>query len=210
MDVIVVPLDSSTDQLHDSLGSRRTCECSAAGFSSQNGDCAWGVYQWKAAFCCAFFGGEKDSMQRIFIKKCCLFMMGSVCHVKRFTTGSRNSLKDARKSQMMPDQVQKWLREQSKGFYAVGFRHNGKAMGQVSRCWWRCCWEIHVYSRFEHHMFYVLHPFVTYLLTLPHNNTVVDVQPWEARVPPAPKMMYDNRLENMPLLLGQNFFLECK
>jgi hypothetical protein len=30
---------------------------------------------------------------------------GSVCHVRQFTTGSRNSLKDVRKSQMMPDQV---------------------------------------------------------------------------------------------------------
>jgi hypothetical protein len=27
--------------------------------------------------------------------------VGSVCHLKRFTTGSRNSLKDFRKSQMM-------------------------------------------------------------------------------------------------------------
>jgi hypothetical protein len=26
-------------------------------------------------------------MQRIFIKKCFLFTVGSVCHVKRFTTG---------------------------------------------------------------------------------------------------------------------------
>jgi hypothetical protein len=29
-------------------------------------------------------------------------MVGSVCRVKLFTTGSRNSLKDVRKSQMMP------------------------------------------------------------------------------------------------------------
>jgi hypothetical protein len=27
------------------------------------------------------FCGQKDSMQRIFIKKCFLFMLGSVCHV---------------------------------------------------------------------------------------------------------------------------------
>jgi hypothetical protein len=45
---------------------------------------------------------KKDSMQRIFIKKYFQFMVGSVCCVKRFTTGSRNSLKDVRKSQMMP------------------------------------------------------------------------------------------------------------
>jgi hypothetical protein len=46
---------------------------------------------------------QKDSMQRTFIKKCFLFTVGSVCRVKRFTTGSRNSLKDARKLPMMSD-----------------------------------------------------------------------------------------------------------
>jgi hypothetical protein len=41
MDVIgflYVSLDSSTVQLHDSLGSRRACSCSEDGFSSQNVD----------------------------------------------------------------------------------------------------------------------------------------------------------------------------
>jgi hypothetical protein len=33
---------------------------------------------------------------------------------------ARNSQKDFRKSQMMPDQVRKWLRQQSKDFYAAG------------------------------------------------------------------------------------------
>jgi hypothetical protein len=42
-------------------------------------------------------------MQFIFIKKCFLFKVESVCGVKRFTTESRNSLIDIRKSQMMPD-----------------------------------------------------------------------------------------------------------
>jgi hypothetical protein len=60
-------------------------------------------------------------MQRTFIKKCFLFTVGSVCRVKRFRTRLRNSLKDFRKSKMMPDQVRKWLRQQSKYFYAVGF-----------------------------------------------------------------------------------------
>jgi hypothetical protein len=39
--------------------------------------------------------GQKDPMQRIFIKKCFLFMVGSVFHVKQFTTGSR-TLKSCR------------------------------------------------------------------------------------------------------------------
>jgi hypothetical protein len=33
-----VSLGSSTDQLHDSLGSRRACACTEAGFTGQNGD----------------------------------------------------------------------------------------------------------------------------------------------------------------------------
>jgi hypothetical protein len=37
-----------------------------------------------------FFCGQKDSMQRIFVKKCFLFMVGSVCRVKQFAAGSRN------------------------------------------------------------------------------------------------------------------------
>jgi hypothetical protein len=40
-------------------------------------------------------------------------------------------------------------------------------MGQVHQCWWRIRQEINVFSRFEYDMFYVLYPFVAYLLTLP-------------------------------------------
>jgi hypothetical protein len=51
------------------------------------------------------FYGRKDSMQRLLIKKCFLYSMGSLCLLKRFTAGSRISLKDVQKSQMMPDYV---------------------------------------------------------------------------------------------------------
>jgi hypothetical protein len=44
----------------------------------------------------------KDSVQRIFVKECFLFMVGSICRVKRFTTGSKHSLKDVKNSQVMP------------------------------------------------------------------------------------------------------------
>jgi hypothetical protein len=37
-----------------------------------------------------FFSGQKDSLQRIFIKKRFLFTVGSVCRVKRLTNESRN------------------------------------------------------------------------------------------------------------------------
>jgi hypothetical protein len=39
------------------------------------------------------------------MEKYILFMVESVCHVKRFTTGSRYSLKDVRKSHVRPDQI---------------------------------------------------------------------------------------------------------
>jgi hypothetical protein len=49
-----------------------------------------------------------------------------------------------------------------------GFWRTGKTMGQVYHCWWRICRKINVLSRFECHMFYyVLYPFVSYLLTVP-------------------------------------------
>jgi hypothetical protein len=108
-----------------------------------------------------FFCGQRGSTKRIFIKKRFLFAVGNVCRVKRFTSGSRFSLKDVRKSQMMPDHVRKWLRYNSnKRLLCWGFRRTGKAMGQVYQCWWGICREIHVFSTFEYHMFYVLYPFV--------------------------------------------------
>jgi hypothetical protein len=63
------------------------------------------------------FCGQKDSMQRIFIKKCFLFTVGSVCRVKRFTSGSRNSLKD----EEIETEMRRWLRQQSNDFYDAGF-----------------------------------------------------------------------------------------
>jgi hypothetical protein len=63
------------------------------------------------------FCGQKDLVQRIFRKKCFLFTVGNVYRLKQFTTGSRNSLKDVRKSQMMRDEVRKWLRQESEDFY---------------------------------------------------------------------------------------------
>jgi hypothetical protein len=49
------------------------------------------------------FCGQKDSMQRIFVKKCFLFTVENACLIKQF--GSRNYLKDIQKLQMMPDHV---------------------------------------------------------------------------------------------------------
>jgi hypothetical protein len=47
-------------------------------------------------------------------------------------------------------------------------------MGRIYQCWWRICREINVFSRFEYHMFYVLYPFVTYLMALPRITPFLD------------------------------------
>jgi hypothetical protein len=70
------------------------------------------------------FCGQKGSMQRIFITKCFLFTVGSVCRVKRFTSGSKNchiSSKGFIDDEDVETEVRKWLRQQSKHFYAAGF-----------------------------------------------------------------------------------------
>jgi hypothetical protein len=106
-------------------------------------------------------------MQRIFIKNCFLFTAASVCRVKQFTTGSRKSqgrskvADDARLTAEVTETTVKRL-------LCCRFRRTGKAMGQVHQCWWRICEEMFFFFfSFECHMFYILHQFMTYLLTLP-------------------------------------------
>jgi hypothetical protein len=60
-------------------------------------------------------------------------------------------------------------------------RRTGKAVGQGYQCW-RICREINVFYRFEYHMFYVLYPFVAYLLTLPRIRDTphtAEPAPWQ-------------------------------
>jgi hypothetical protein len=60
---LCVSLGSSTVQLHDSLGSRRACAYSEAGFSSKNGDRG---YCRKAAFCFEFLWAKGLNVWDIF------------------------------------------------------------------------------------------------------------------------------------------------
>jgi hypothetical protein len=105
-------------------------------------------------------------MQRIIINKSSVFTMGSVCRVKRFTTGSRNSLEDDRKPQMM------WLRQKSKDFYAVGFDAPVKRRDKCISVSGGYLKKQTFVSRSEYHMFYVLYRSVTCLLALPRKNMV--------------------------------------
>jgi hypothetical protein len=79
-------------------------------------------------------------MQRIFIKKCFLFTVGSVCSVKRFHLSGKRFADD----EEVETKVRKWLRQQSKILLCCGFRRTGKAMGQVYQCWWMICLEIKI------------------------------------------------------------------
>jgi hypothetical protein len=54
-------------------------------------------------------------MQRIFITKCFLFSVGSVCRVKRFTAGLQTFVDE------VETEIRKWLRQQSEDFCAEGF-----------------------------------------------------------------------------------------
>jgi hypothetical protein len=145
-----------------SLSSRRTCACSEAGFSSKNGDLLWGGPTEEQHSVLRFLLA-KGLKPRIFMKKCFLFTAASVYRVKRFTTGW---------------QTFRWWRRRRNGGAEVAettvknllcycFRRTGKAMGQVYQYWWRICREICFFLWFQCHIFYVLYPFVTYLLTLP-------------------------------------------
>jgi hypothetical protein len=114
------------------------------------------------------FCRQKGSIESTFIKKLFLFAVGSSCHVRgsqldplRNLLGSKRFADD----EEVETEVRKWLRQQSRDFYAAGFRRTGKAMGQVYQCWWRICREINVFPKFEYHKFYFLYSFVTYLLT---------------------------------------------
>jgi hypothetical protein len=83
--------------------------------------------------------GHKDSMQRIFVKKYFLFTVGSVCRVKRFTTGSRNSLKNVQNLRMMSGEVRKMAEKTVKRLLCCGIPHTEKATGQVYQCSWGIC-----------------------------------------------------------------------
>jgi hypothetical protein len=99
------------------------------------------------------------------IHKCFLFTVWSVCRIKRFTAVWKNVATFRWWRRGWNGDVE-MAEKRAKRLLWCGFRRTGKAMGQEYQCWWRICREINVSSRFEYRMFYVLHPFVTYLLTL--------------------------------------------
>jgi hypothetical protein len=105
---------------------------------------AWGVYNRRAAFCRGFFLWAKESMYRIFINKCFLFTLRSVCSVQRFTTRSK-ILSRTLKSRIWWATMCGSGWDNSQKLPCCGFRSTGKAMGQVYQCLRRICREINVF-----------------------------------------------------------------
>jgi hypothetical protein len=164
MDVIgflCASLGSSIVQLYGSLGGRRECTCSETGFSSQNGDHACGCTTEEQCFLWAKGLNAEDihkEMCPVYAGKC---LSRKAVHnwVEKFSQGRSIVADDARPGAEVAETAVKRL-------LCCWFRSTDKVMGQVYQCWLRICREINVFSRFEYHIFYVLYPFLAYLLTL--------------------------------------------
>jgi hypothetical protein len=109
----------------------------------------------KSSILFCFFSWTKVSMQSIFINKYFLFTVISVCRVKRFTTRWKTYLWSRRGWNGGAEVVDTTV----KILLCCGFRSIGKIMEDKSRN--------RFFFIFEYHIFYVLYPFVTHLLTLP-------------------------------------------
>jgi cellulose synthase/poly-beta-1,6-N-acetylglucosamine synthase-like glycosyltransferase len=72
---------------------------------------------------------------------------------------------------MMPDQLRKWLRQQSRDFYTSGFDALVKRWDKCTNVGRGYVGKYIFFPRFEYHMFLFLYPFVTYFLTLPPTCT---------------------------------------
>jgi hypothetical protein len=129
---------------------------------------ATGVFYWRAALYCVFLWAKgltaKNIYKEMFPVYCGKCLPRTAVHnwVEKFSQGGSRVADDARPGAEVAETKVKRL-------LCCGFRRIAKAMGQVYQCWW-ICREIHGFPRFEYHMFYVLYPFVTYLLTLPCNK----------------------------------------
>jgi hypothetical protein len=116
---------------------------------------------------CVFLLWEKEHNAKDIIKEMfrvyggkCSSCKAVLSWVEKFSQGCSKSTDNARSGAQMAETRVKIL-------LCYGFRSTDKAMGQVYQCWWRICRETNVFLRFEYHKFYILYPFLNYLLTLP-------------------------------------------
>jgi hypothetical protein len=172
---LCVSLGSSAVQVYDGLGSRRSCACSEASFSSQNGDLAWGLYYRITLFYCSFLWEKglnaKEIHKEIFPVYCGKCLSRKAVH--NWVEKRGNGFAD---DEEVETEVWKWLRQQSRDFLLQVSTHwqiDGTSLSVLVEDMSRN----NVFWRFEYHMFYVLYPFVIYLLTVPRMNEWVCVRP---------------------------------
>jgi hypothetical protein len=163
---LCVSLGSSTVQLHDILGSRSTCACSEAGFSTQNGERAWGVYYWRVAFYCVFLWEKWLNAKDI--HKEMLPTYGGKCLSRKAVHiwVTNVSLMTKRLKRMC---VSGWGNNEKTSMLWVSthWYSNGTSISMLVEDILRN--TSNAFLRFEYHMFWVLYPFVSYLLILPRN-----------------------------------------
>jgi hypothetical protein len=128
MDVIgflCLLLGSSTVQLHDSLSSGRASVQRLVSVVKMA--TVLEKYAAEEQRSVVLFCGQKDSMQRIIIKKCILPTVGSNCRVKRFHLDDESVADEE-----VETEVRKWLRQQSKDLYAACFDALVKRRGKCT------------------------------------------------------------------------------
>jgi hypothetical protein len=84
-------------------------------------------------------------MQRIFIKKCFLLTVGSVCRVKRFTTGWQKFRLWRRGSNTCAEVAEITIKRP----VCCGFWRTCKVVGQAYQGWWRIYREINAFLQFR-------------------------------------------------------------
>jgi hypothetical protein len=84
----------------DSLGTRGTCVCWKAGYSSENTDRVWGIYYQRAALCCGFLWAKwlnaKDIQKEIFPVNSVKCLSRKHHWVEKFSQGRLKVADDAR------------------------------------------------------------------------------------------------------------------
>jgi hypothetical protein len=103
--------------------------------------------------------GQMDSTRRIFIKKCFLFVVGSVCCIKQITIGWQTF----HWWQRGWNGSAKVAETTVKRLICCWFWRTGKGMGQ---CWRRLCWEINVFPSMNITFMFYIHLWPIYWLSL--------------------------------------------
>jgi hypothetical protein len=145
MDVIgfiCVSLGSSTAQLHDSPSSRRAQAYSEAGFSSQNGERAWGVYYHQQRSDVRFLWARglnaKDIHKEMFP------VYGGKCLSRKAV---REWVEKRGKCLLMKRMKRRRESGWDNRLLCCRFRRTGNAMEQVYQCWRRIWQEINVFPQ---------------------------------------------------------------